>query len=228
MAGASAIEIALDGLNSSKPREAGPRGRSHFGYGLYTVKRLIELNRSRMTIVSGEGYVTVDRYRRRTGRLRSRWDGTIVSLIVDLGNPLPYDQVLQEEHDRIVPPEYARAGGGAGGPAVSEVSAVVVPTGKSEEKGRLVVRDVSARLLSRETGLMVRAELATLLADGSDVEVDLDGVEDITPSVADECFGKLAARLGKAKFGSRVLIRGGTPILHRLIDFVVATRLKER
>ena len=226
--GASAIEIALDGLNSSKPKESGPGGRSHFGYGLYTVKRLIELNRGRMTLISGDEYVTLDRYQRRTDRLQSRWDGTIVSLVIDLGNPLPYSRVLEEEHDRLIAPERPKRPKAVSKQPAGRGATPLPPMVDPQENSRcLVVRDVSARLLSRESGLMVRAELATLLADGSNVEVDLDGVEDITPSVADECFGKLAVRLGKARFESRVRIRGGTPILHRLIDFVVATRLNK-
>jgi hypothetical protein len=65
-----------------------------------------------------------------------------------------------------------------------------------------------------------------LLVDGAIVEVNLDGVDDITPSVADECFGKLAARMGDQRFRNKVVFRGGAPVLHRLIEFVVANRLK--
>ena len=230
--GASALEIALNGLNSSKPKEVGPGGRSHFGYGLYTVKRLVELNRSRMTLISGDEYVTVDRCRQRLDRLNGRWDGTIVSLIVDLGNPLPLEQVYDEEVEQIVPAKRRKGLGPKSGlsrPADAEIPKTPTPTPTPQpgELRRLVASDVSAQLLSRESGLMVRAELATLLADGSTVEVDLDGIEDITPSVADECFGKLAVRLGEEKFRTRVKIRGGSAILHRLVDFVVRTRLRE-
>lgn len=232
--GASALEIALNGLNSSKPKEAGPGGRSHFGYGLYTVKRLVELNRSRMTLISGEEYVTVDRHRQRLERLKGWWDGTIVSLIVDLGNPLPLAQVYDEEAERIVPTKRRKGSGpksglsrAAGADIPQEPTPAPTPTPQPGELRRLVASEVSAQLLSRESGLMVRAELATLLADGSTVEVDLDGIEDITPSVADECFGKLAVRLGEEKFRTRVKIRGGSAILHRLVDFVVRTRLRE-
>jgi hypothetical protein len=47
----------------------------------------------------------------------------------------------------------------------------------------LHIKDYSPQLLARETGLAIRAEIATLLADGSTVEVDMEGIEDITPSV---------------------------------------------
>lgn len=227
-AGASALEIALDGLNTSKPREAGPGGRSHFGYGLFTVKRLIELNRSRMTIVSGGQYVTLDRYQQSVMPLKHPWEGTIVSLIVDLGNPLPLDQVYEEEHDRIVSPRSNQDQPALRGPrreSGSRATAYVPTATEQRETRRLVISEISAQLLSREVGLRVRAELATLLADGATVEVDLDGVEDITPSVADECFGKLAVRLGETKFRMLVRLRGGSAVMHRLIEFVIATRV---
>jgi len=223
--GASALQIAIDGLTSSKPQEVSPGGRSHFGFGLFTVKRLIEINRGRMTVISGTEYATLDRYRTEVKRLGRPWRGTIVSVVIDLANPLPLELVYEEEVERLVP-------SGPPTPATARAALVVNPSESHqalrEEPRRFVVRDVSPQLLSREIGLAVRAELATLLADGATVEVDLDGVDDITPSVADECFGKLAVRLGPEKFASRVILRGGTPVLHRLIDFVVATRFNAK
>jgi hypothetical protein len=227
--GGSALQIAVDGLNSSKPREISPGGRSHFGYGLYTVKRLIELNRGRMTLVSGGDYITLNQFQTNLGRLSEPWRGTIVALVIELVNPLPLEDVYDEEIARIVPrasPVAARttktASAATSAPAVEQLPQTDEPAGKK----LLAVKNFSTKLLARETGLAIRAELATLLVDGTVVEVDLDGVDDITPSVADECFGKLAARLGEQKFRTRIVFRGGVPLLHRLIDFVVANRLK--
>jgi hypothetical protein len=226
--GASALKIAVDGLSSSKPREVSPGGRSHFGFGLYTVKRLIELNRGRMTIISGSEFITLDRYREHLGEVENPWPGTIVALIIDLNNPLALADVYEEQVERIVP-RFNSGSFSTRPKAISDAQpSVRVPaeTPREVEKKQLIVRDFATELLARETGLIIRAEIATLLVDGAIVEVDLDGVEDITPSVADECFGKLAVRLGESKFRSRIILRGGTPLLHRLIDFVVATRLK--
>ena len=58
--GTSAILLALQGLTSSKPSPPPGYVRSHYGYGLYIANRLIELNRGRLTIASGNDCVTVD------------------------------------------------------------------------------------------------------------------------------------------------------------------------
>lgn len=231
--GGSALQIAVDGLNSSKPREISPGGRSHFGYGLFTVKRLIELNRGRMTVISGSEYLTLNRYETNVGSLSEPWRGTIVALVIELANPLPLEDVYEEEVARIIPrvSPVPQSRNMVSTPAsslpVSTTALEQLPsTDKSPERRTLVVREFSTKLLARETGLAIRAELATLLVDGTLVEVDLDGVDDITPSVADECFGKLAVRMGDQKFRTRIVFRGGVPLLHRLIDFVVANRLK--
>jgi len=227
--GASPLRIALDGMNTSKPREASPGGRSYFGFGLYTVKRLIELNRGRMTMVSGNEYLTLDRYNIATGALDNPWHGTIVALVIDLANPLPLEDVYEEESNRIVPanlltPSDQKSAVNVSQEVASSGAQPAIPITK--EKHTLVMRNFATKFLSRETGLGLRAELATLLVDGTTVEVDLDGVEDMTPSVADECFGKLAARLGEARYHRLIIPRGGSPLLHRLIEFVVANRLK--
>jgi len=229
--GASALQIATDGLNSSKPKDVSPGGRSYFGYGLFTVKRLIELNRGWLTLISGDEYVALSQHRQDRGSLAQSWQGTIVSLVIDLANPLPLEHVYEEEVGRIVPESVLVA---KDEPS-TESSAPETPSDTEDQeqptpsqpaaRSTFTVRDIATKLLARETGLAVRAELATMLAIGGIVEVDLDGVEDITPSVADECFGKLAVRLGESRFRTRVQFRGGPPILHRLIDFVVANRL---
>jgi len=232
--GGSALQIAVDGLNSSKPREISPGDRSHFGYGLYTVKRLIELNRGRMTLVSGGDYITLNQFQTNLGRLSEPWHGTIVALVIELVNPLPLEDVYDEEVARIVPrasPIVAQTTKPASTVTSSPLASTPVvkqlqQTEEPAEKKTLTIKNFSTKLLARETGLAIRAELATLLVDGAVVEVDLDGIDDITPSVADECFGKLAARLGDQKFRTKIVFRGGVPLLHRLIDFVVANRLK--
>jgi hypothetical protein len=49
--GASPLQIALDGLNSSKPQP--PKGslRSYYGFGLYIIRRLIEENEGQLFIL---------------------------------------------------------------------------------------------------------------------------------------------------------------------------------
>ncbi|HCN76986.1 MAG TPA: hypothetical protein DIT13_07315 [Verrucomicrobiales bacterium] len=219
-ANASAVEIALDGLNSSKPREITPGGSSHFGYGLFTIKRLIELNRGHLTVVSGDEFVTVNRFKTEKKKLQTPWSGTIISLLLDLANPLPLEDVYEEEVSKIIPEPQTP-------PQVGTVALVETASVQpAPSKTSFPLLQFGTELLTREIGLAIRAELATTLLDANVIEVDLDGIVDIMPSVADEVFGKLSLRLGVEKYRSRIIFRGGTPVLHRLIDFVVAQRAK--
>jgi len=234
LGGGSALQLAVAGLNSSKPMALTPFGKSHFGYGLNTVKRLIERNRGKMTIVSGEECLFLDNGIVKCERLPKPWHGTIVSLVIDLGNPLPLEEIYEEQLQKLIP-EAIQSPSKTVTPVANAapsqaVAATISNTEATKDSGgaRLKVSDVASRLLARETGLVVRAELATLLADQGTVEVDLEGVEDITPSVADECFGKLAERLGAERFWERVHLKGGTPVLHRLIRLVVANRAQTK
>ncbi len=79
-------------------------------------------------------------------------------------------------------------------------------------------------LLTRDAGTAIRADLAGYLAAGYNVRAVLDGVSDITPSVADEAFAKLAEILGHDVFESRVEIVGGSSLARRLVAFVLQTR----
>ena len=81
-------------------------------------------------------------------------------------------------------------------------------------------------MLTRDAGTAIRADVAGYLAAGNTVEVSLDDVTDITPSVADEAFAKLAQIVGQDVFEKKVHIVGGTRLANRLINFVLKTRRK--
>ena len=51
--GASALELALDGLNSSKPIAPSGSLRSYYGFGLLVTRRLVEENRGQIFLMSG-------------------------------------------------------------------------------------------------------------------------------------------------------------------------------
>lgn len=225
--GASALDIAIDGLSSSKPKGVSPGGRSYFGLGLYTAKRLIELNRGIMTLISDDEYATIGQYRSETGTLEDPWPGTIVSLVIDLANSLPLEEVYEEETRRIIPGHILASepkdelDSTSVGATDRETDSAVGPKEREVKLG-----ETSNKLLSREEALAMRAELATLLVDGSNIVVDFEGVQDITPSFADECFGKLAEKLGEKRFRQRVKFSGGPIVLHRLVDYVIANRMR--
>src|ERR1700682_5319683 len=50
---------------------------------------------------------------------------------------------------------------------------------------------------SRDFGIEIKAIIKDALEDGKHVTVDLKGIEHMTPSFADECFGKLSEEAGE-------------------------------
>ncbi|MDP6422494.1 MAG: ATP-binding protein [SAR202 cluster bacterium] len=60
--GASPIDLAIDALNSSKHTPVPGTVTSHYGYGLFIVRRLVEENRGRLTIISDDECVSIERY----------------------------------------------------------------------------------------------------------------------------------------------------------------------
>jgi hypothetical protein len=80
---------------------------------------------------------------------------------------------------------------------------------------------------SRTQGEAARKWLRGLVDLHKSIELDLDGVELITPSFADECFGKLLKELGQKDFRSRLQLRGGAPAVQQIVNHVLRVRLSE-
>jgi len=78
---------------------------------------------------------------------------------------------------------------------------------------------------SRDFGIEVRTQIKDALQDHGDVVVDLEGVEDMTPSFADECFGKLSEELRADVTESRVKVINGDQF-KPLIAAVTRVRLQ--
>lgn len=55
----------------------------------------------------------------------------------------------------------------------------------------------------------------------------MDGIDLMTPSFADELFGKLLIELGESRFRERLQIRGGNPGIRQLVNQVLRIRLAE-
>ena len=90
------------------------------------------------------------------------------------------------------------------------------------------LRDSEGGFLTRRQGEEVRKRLVELdrdLPPGERLVIDLTGVEVMTPSFADECFGKLAELIGGLNFRKRVKLTGADPILRALLNSVLAERL---
>ena len=62
------------------------------------------------------------------------------------------------------------------------------------------------------------------LISSDNIRVSFEGVTDITPSVVDESFGKLALEMGFDEFSQRVQLVNRSRLIERLIEFVLKTR----
>jgi hypothetical protein len=90
------------------------------------------------------------------------------------------------------------------------------------------LKDSPGGFLTRRQGEEVRAYLVNLNRDlppGERLVIDFAGVEVMTPSFADECFGKLAESIGGLNFRERVKLTGADPIIRTLLNSVLAERL---
>ena len=80
--------------------------------------------------------------------------------------------------------------------------------------------------MSRARGANARRALTELLARHGSISVSLEGVE-LTPSFADECFGRLLLELGEERFRGSLRIHGGSQAVRRLVNQVLRSRLAE-
>ncbi len=78
---------------------------------------------------------------------------------------------------------------------------------------------------SRDFGIEIRTRIQEALNEGRRVELDLSGVEDMTPSFADECFGKLSEELGSDVTERSVRVVNGDQF-RQLISAVTRIRLQ--
>jgi len=225
--GASPIEIAIEGLNSSKPITTPSSVVSYFGFGLYITRRLVEENRGQLFILSHKDGMMLNNRARNSVDVPTDFPGTLVVIILDLDNPLPLEEIYEEAvKDYTEPPSKSDK------PVLQTAnqSTISPNLGESKQDVRqseiVELRHFGTELLTREAGLAIRAELATLALVNGSVIVDLDGISDITPSVADEAFGKLAEKMGLETFERTITFRGGSSLAMRLIEFVLKTRLK--
>jgi hypothetical protein len=173
-----------------------------------------------LTIISGSEGINIERYNQRRIHLSRPWNGTFVGLLLELNNPLPLDEIYSQAIE-------ASVGGRNSSPTPPSPPPVttVSPIVETVITEIAIVR-YGDELLTREMGISVRADIATALARGDVVKVVLDGVIDMTPSVADECFGKLAESLGREAFDKRIILAGGAPLMSRLIELVVNNRIQ--
>lgn len=235
--GASPLELAIGGLNSSKPwHVSGATLRSYFGFGLLVTRRLIEKNGGRLLLMSGDEALYVEGMNRdKYPPLPRPYPGTFIGIVLDLNKPLPLKEIYEEVVDEYTGHEPSKTRD-TQSHAISprkeqhEIQGVVDTAGMDEQdtaeiqQKKIELRHYGTELLTRDAGTAIRADIATWVAAGYRVQVSLNEVSDITPSVADEAFAKLAQILGNEIFQEKVEIVGGTPLANRLVNFVLKTR----
>ena len=111
-----------------------------------------------------------------------------------------------------------------------EMAAITKPDQVKDKPGyetpikKIELRHYGTELLTRDAGTAIRADIAGYIAAGYNIEISLDDVSDITPSVADEAFAKLAEIIGNDVFEQKVTFTGGSQLANRLVSFVLKTR----
>ncbi len=78
---------------------------------------------------------------------------------------------------------------------------------------------------SRDFGIEIKTLIKEALEEGKRVTVDLSGVEDMTPSFADECFGKLSEEMREDVTERGVRVINGDQF-KSLINAVIRIRLQ--
>ena len=88
--------------------------------------------------------------------------------------------------------------------------------------------DQEGELLTRSQGERLRRRIEEVvqgLEEGDRVAIDFSQVSAITPSFADECFGKLAERLGAERFRATISLNGADETVRTLVNAVLSERL---
>ncbi len=90
------------------------------------------------------------------------------------------------------------------------------------------LNDCDSEFLTRRQGKKIRERLVKAyegLAGGDRLTIDFDRVDTMTPSFADECFGKLAERIGALHFRKTVSLVRASDLIRTLVNSVLSHRL---
>jgi hypothetical protein len=90
------------------------------------------------------------------------------------------------------------------------------------------LKDCPTDFLTRRQGEKLRAQFVRMrdeVGSGEVLTIDFDGVEVMTPSFADECFGKFAERIGLRDFRQSVSLVGANETIRTLVNSILAKRI---
>ncbi|MFH1059233.1 MAG: STAS-like domain-containing protein [Pseudomonadota bacterium] len=84
-----------------------------------------------------------------------------------------------------------------------------------------------AVLSTRDLGSDIRRDIEIALDRDNRVTVSFYGLEVITPSFVDECFGHLLLKMGPEVFKRKIRLTQATDATKKLITYVFATRSRQ-
>ncbi len=90
--------------------------------------------------------------------------------------------------------------------------------------------ECSSAFLTRRQGELVRERLVKELKSldlTCKLRIDCSGVSEMTPSFADECFGKLLQYVGAYSFRSRISLVGADDTIKVLINAILAQQIEK-
>lgn len=184
------------------------------GNGLYGTWRLATLSRGVFVLHSYRGMLFV----RPDGSQKSksqavRYPGTFVIFQIDYSDPdlissaLTFKGRLHEPAFDYIEKEF-----------------------ETDDDNQFVVRltDHVISVGSRESGRKIANLVNNVLSmsGGAKVEVDFDQILMVSSSFADECFGRLVAKVGPSEFFSRVTFKNTDQALRAIIDRSIMQRLR--
>ena len=104
-AGASALEIAIDGKNPSNPDIPSGEDKAHKGHGFHIVRRLVDKNQGIITLISGDDILTKDcrGIPLSQWKLDKPWKGTFVGITLYIDRPLLLAEILEESEQEASP-----------------------------------------------------------------------------------------------------------------------------
>lgn len=92
------------------------------------------------------------------------------------------------------------------------------------------LRDLESDFVTRRQGDLVRRSLEktlAALAPDDRLRISLAGIGTMTPSFADECFGRLLLSLGESQFRSRIALSEADEVTRTLLNVVLTKRADE-
>ncbi len=210
-------EVLLDpaaSIDFSLEQGATSKGGAHQGNGLYGLRRAVEINGGRLSIVSGFGH-----WQYRSGAVEKKNDrsrelpdinnhqSTLIDWQLDCSRKVRIDEALGVSRD---------------------MNDFLESIEDDEGVHRISVSEIEESLGSRKLGADIRTRLENYLRAGAQfVVLDFKGVGVVSSSFADEVLAKLADTMGELEFRRRVFVDNASITNRGLIERAISLRLSE-